>query len=555
MKLYTAKALLPLIFSLILISCNNKEKSVNLLQKAQSIVESNPSQAFILLDSIRSPEEMDTDNYMQYIMTRVQSKYKTNQDITTDTLIFTAQQYFDKGTNPDKKALANYYSAAVYDEKKILDKSLLCYMSAERYARQAGNYLLAGRSLHSIAHIYYGEGLMDSAIVRIGQAMECYNRAGGAELNKLQAINFLGVAYQDIKELDSAYLYLNKGLELAHNLNNSEYKSILISNLGLVLRDKGDYEKSINYFRQSIIPEMSRDDTLQLYLNLSTVYNLSNNLDSANYYTNLLKERLSEITDSYIPRSIYGALSDYNVKTGNYKEAHYYTQLQRDYDKKIAEADLANKLIQAENTYQLDLKEKELEAVQTRFYLLLIIGVLLVSMIICISYFKAKNMRLRNQQEKEKNRLLQIQYDQKANSLIFLQNIYRKISNEWMAIDKEVDMLAEEYGAKEKPTIYISIKELIENIRQISNNQLIEWAKDYLMNIPNGKSATSYLSDSELLLLGLYCYHFTKTDIANIMKISVNRIHPIKLAIKHKFKRAGLSDAQIDKILFSNINN
>ncbi len=528
---------------------------MNLLKKAQSIVESNPSQAFILLDSIRSPEEMDTNNYMQYIVTRVQAKYKTDQDITKDTLIFTAQQYFDKGTNPDKKALANYYSAAVYDEKHVLDKSLICYLSAERYARQAGNYLLAGRSLHSIAHTYYGEGLMDSTIVRIEQAMHFYDKVDGAELNKLQAITLLGGAFKNTNKLDSAYYYFNKGLELANNLNNSEYQAILINNLGIIYRDECDYETSIKYFKQALVPSLHTEDSLRVYLSLSTVYNLSNNLDSANHYTSLLKERLSEVTDSYIPRSIYGALSDYNEKTGNYKEAHYYTQLQRDFERKIAEADLANKLIQAENTYQLDLKEKELEAVQTRFYLLLIIGVLLVSMIICISYFKAKNLRLRNQQEKEKNRLLQIQYDQKANSLIFLQSIYCKISNEWMAIDKEVDILAEEYGAKEKPTIYISIKELIENIRQITNNQLIEWAKEYLMNIPNGKIAASYLSDSELLLLGLYCYHFTKTDIANILKISVNRIHPIKLTIKHKFKKAGLSDYQIEEILFSNINN
>lgn len=203
MKLQTSGAILLLLFVLMLFSCNRGEKSVILLKKAQDVVESNPSQALILLDSIHAPEKMDKDDCMQYIVTRIQAKYKTDRDITGDTLIFSAQQYFDKRNDPNKKALAHYYSAAVYNEKQMLDKSLICYLSAQRYARQAGNNLIAGRSLHNIGYTYYGEGLMDSAIVRLRQAMNCYDKVDGAELNKLQAINLIGLAYQDIKELDS----------------------------------------------------------------------------------------------------------------------------------------------------------------------------------------------------------------------------------------------------------------------------------------------------------------------------------------------------------------
>lgn len=98
------RILLFLSFSFLFISCTDRNiSSVNLLTQARDIIEVDPITSLALLDSISCPECMDRDSYMLYIVTRVQAKYKTYQDITADTLIFQAQRYFEKKNDTEKK--------------------------------------------------------------------------------------------------------------------------------------------------------------------------------------------------------------------------------------------------------------------------------------------------------------------------------------------------------------------------------------------------------------------------------------------------------------------
>ena len=113
------KALLPicLLAAILFCSCKKQNPSVGILVRAQSIVENNPQEALLLLDSIPHPQEMDKNHYMQYIVARVQARYKTYQDIKNDTLIVEAYKYFDDKNDPEKSALAHYYTSCVYNQK------------------------------------------------------------------------------------------------------------------------------------------------------------------------------------------------------------------------------------------------------------------------------------------------------------------------------------------------------------------------------------------------------------------------------------------------------
>ncbi len=91
---------------------------------------------------------------MQYIVTYVGAKYETKADITGDTLIFEAQQYFNKKEDLKYTVLSNYYTAQLCDERGNFPKALESYMLAVSAADKSNNDLLAGKSLNNIGYIY-----------------------------------------------------------------------------------------------------------------------------------------------------------------------------------------------------------------------------------------------------------------------------------------------------------------------------------------------------------------------------------------------------------------
>lgn len=532
-------------------SCKEKGESINLLKQAQNIVENNPTTALALLDSISHPEDMDKENYMEYIVTRVRAKYRNKQDVTSDTLIFDAERYFSTNYKSAQNVFAHYYAGVVYNRKGMFDESFQCFLQAENSAEKVGNIIMTGRSLHAIANLYFAQEMMDSAIVCYHESLEYYNKEKDTNQYKVQVINLIGRSYEANNNLDSAYAYFNKGLDLAKELNDQAYIGKFSNNLGVIFLNKKAYKQAKNTFSYALTKPLDTEDSLKVCINLSEIYNRTNQLDSSKYFTDMIKERISTIEDNYILKSIYRSLSDYNAQSGNTIEALYYKNLQMQTSEKICNANNALKLLDTEKKYQINIHEKEQAAVRQ---ICIIIGIFAVLLIISFAYFRNKYISYKYQQEVEKNELLKKQYDLKIESMVFLRNIYRNIVCEWINIDKEVEELALEYGATEKPSIYMRIKELVNNLEHNSNQQLRQWAKDYMEKDPVGKKAVQGLNDSDLLLLGLCCYEYSKSDIATILGIPIQKVHTRKLALKHKFKEAGMTEIEIEHLLFTNNN-
>ena len=67
------------------------------MEKAQAVMETSPDTAAMYLDSILMPEKfLKKEKYMEYLVTKVQAKYKNYDNIKEDTNIFITKTYFDK---------------------------------------------------------------------------------------------------------------------------------------------------------------------------------------------------------------------------------------------------------------------------------------------------------------------------------------------------------------------------------------------------------------------------------------------------------------------------
>ena len=383
------KYTLHLLIIILFISCDNDNPQKELLQQAQdSLAIGKPSIALNLLTSIQNPEKMDKDSYMQYIVTYVGSKYETKADIINDTLILDAQRYFNKKKKSEYTPLSNYYAAQFYDESGNFPQALESYMYAVYAANKSNNDLLAGKSFNNIGYIYFGQGLLDSAIINYEKALLHYGKVDNIEGRKLKTLTNIGRTFEEKNNLDSAYFYFDRSLSLAEETQDEEYKFHSLKNLGAVCIKKEDYSRAINYFETALALNFPNEiEVRKIHLALLKIYNRKGDLKLAKQYADLVTEDLSETSSIYTIKGIYNALADYHRQLGDYKKALEYRDLENATNEEIEVEKNVPALLEADKSFYLAEKDREVQQFRSDIYLLLIVGAVIICIVLVFIVF------------------------------------------------------------------------------------------------------------------------------------------------------------------------
>lgn len=373
----------------LLFSCQKNNSQKELLKKAEdSLVTGKPDVTLNLLASIQNPEKMGKDDYMQYVVTYVGAKKETKADIIADTLIFEAQNYFNGTKDYKYSAFANYYAGWVFYLNNKLPQSLGSFMYSADAADKSKNYLLAAKSFNNIGYIYFGRMLLDNAIFNYKKALEYYDKIENVDKNKIQVLINIGLTYESDNKLDSAYVYFQKGLDLAKQIGNTLEESQLYQNLGLVSFGKGEDEKAIEYFKSALAMDITSDEqTRQINLQLLKIYNKRQDLQSAKEYALLVTANLPEVTYNYTIKRMYAALTDYYRQSGDYKKALEYSDLEKATDEKIEKESNAPALLSADKNFYLTQKDREIQQFRSDIYLLLVVGGVIICVILVFIFF------------------------------------------------------------------------------------------------------------------------------------------------------------------------
>ncbi len=570
MKAKTNKVLtygLCLLLIPLLQACKEDNYPIEQLKLAQQKAENEPSEALSLLNSISNPENMDKDSYMRYIVTRIQTKYKTAQDITNDTLIFKAQKYFDNKNDYAYSALAHYYISCIYYSKKLSYKDFEHSKLTIHYASKSNNNILIAKSLQSIGNIFNDKNILDSAIIYYDKALNYYANERNVEENILDIKKLKGLAYKTLKDFPKAYEYFSEGLMEARSSNNIKYQTSFEHLLGTIFREQGDYQKASNYLMNALSKTSDPIERGRIHLGLLKLYNSTNQLDSAGYYAKNLKESLPKITYLYTLQESYSSLSDYYQKVGNYKEVAKYSNLQKDIELTIYQSNNSKLLFEADQRYKDALEKKDAERLHMRNQLLWIGCIPIVLSILILVYFRSRHI---SQKKRGLHKLLTAELkaketeinarerigEQQSKSIEYLQSIYGNIITDWGEIDKKVQTLAKELGTTKEPELYTEIKNVIENFKQNTNQHLIELAKDYLREKPYGEEALSILNDRDLLLFMLYYKEYKRNEVSILLGVNPHKQNMIlrKMELKNKLVRVGMPEDRISQILFKEDN-
>lgn len=383
-------------FILLVIGCNTNNDATRFLQKAQSLAETNPGEAIKWIDSISDPENnLNGDQYMEYLVTRTQIYYKNYLSIENDSLIFNAVKYYQQNTDePKQTALAYFYAGTVLREQKKYDLTMKYYKTAEKYATISLDSSTIGLINFNMADILAEQGRYGKALIKYKLAAENYEHNP-----EKQAYSFssAGRMYLFKQAFDSAFYFLDKGIKIAEGTGNKQIKRQLAESLSVAYEQVKKYDKSLKYLQYSLSLNSDSARLPRYHLNFAVLYHKMLLGDSSLFYAEKLKKEIHTVNDNYLKASILSFLIDFEKKQNNISAAFDFQTYRMDVIRKIMEEREKQSVYRIEKKYnyeQIEKKYFESLAIEQRWIILLLGMIILGGSL--FSFYRAKQKNIQS---------------------------------------------------------------------------------------------------------------------------------------------------------------
>lgn len=287
MKLHI-NPVLGLFLILFLSACHGRGNEATLLHRAESLMQESPDSALSILTSIPHPEKLYGSNRADYALFLTHAKIKLRLHHSSDSLIRIAVDYYDKRWNDERKMQAYYYRGCVYRSMRCMDLAVKDFLHAIKVIPKESEFLYLGAIYEQLAGCYEDQNLYEDAMRAYHEAHKVYiNQENNDGL--FYALKGLGYIYMLQHQLDSALIYYQKALEMSEIIGDDYCKSIVLSELGGLYNEKGDFPKAVEHISASIVSAPVGTDLFSEYLRKGSILRNIHQTDSARYYLNLSK--------------------------------------------------------------------------------------------------------------------------------------------------------------------------------------------------------------------------------------------------------------------------
>jgi tetratricopeptide (TPR) repeat protein len=510
---------------------------------AETLLERQPDSALYLLQSIPSVAVLPEEQQMTYRLCLLQAKDKCVLNITADTNIVEVLHYFKQREDRQKTALAAFYTARVWQERKNSPQAINTYLDAEIYASRTGDNKLKGMIQHNIGGLYYNQLAFQKSIAAHKKAAG-YFRQIDSTVYPYMVFTYQALSgnYIAMKQWDSALYYNDKGLSLAQSYCDTTLLSSVYQSRAIIYREKGkllEAKKCLDRVFQYSPDERYRS---QLYITLIKFYKETKQTDLAVSYAEKSLQLFDSIANSENLRAtVYYLLSAIAQEQGNYRKAlSYYTQY----------SDLLIKIYHdVQNSSILGLREKydlammdnnhQQLVIQTqqknRQLLWLLIVLILTGFAFYYYHTYKKTILLEVEQQMAQLKIMVANYDDKDKTL--KSTLLRSFD-----IAKKLSLLEVTLNREEKKSGAKLLRRFKEIVFGVSDGNYWKCFYPTINNYYNGrldvlKDCYPSLSEMEFKVCCLSLADFRNNEMAIFMNCSESTIRAKKTSIR---KKAGI---------------
>lgn len=531
------------------------KKSEEILQRAESIVEQHSDSALSLLETIRNPYLLTKEQHAKYVLRLVQAKDKCDKEISSDTLIFQARDYFKIKNRLVELAYAEFYCGRVFQAKGKRNEAMKAYLKAGSVAKEFNNKGLIGLSEFFCGLMDYDQHLFDEAIVHLKKATFNFSKAEGKNKNQVVPYNYIGNSFL-LKQLpDSAFFYYNKGLFLAKQHNDSANELRIMQNMGVAYLKLGNAKQAKESLKKALSLSSGESLKAKAYLNLADVYFRDGSKDSALFYLNH-SLRLAEDNASLLA-NVYRLFSKIEVTAGNYQQAMSYNELYTKYLAKVLEEKEDISILDIQKKYDFELLENANSRLLIERQRICICFFLVVVAAFWVVYYnRAKNREAMLIAEQHIFQLKEL-VNKRVGSNV-KNNELRKTLIKQLDIVKKISLIESYLKSDEKikgREVLRKVNEIIYGQEEFNWSVFYEMANalhdNYLERLSN---LFPVLSETELLICCLSKIGLNNMEISLLIKTTQNAVQKRKSVIRQKtdMKEQENFIKQLDQIVNKN---
>ena len=412
---------LMLIMSSFFLGCQRQYLVAEKLLQAEAVMNEHPDSALNLLKGIAQPELQTQAHHARYALLYSQALDKNYIDLTSDSLINIAVDYYKDRDDVKAKFLSYYYLGRIYTNANNPTQATLAYMEAEQLVDELGDDYAAGLLYKQIGLIYYSYYDFPKSLQAHKQAIEYFDKAN-KPIHKIQAQLTLSDIYRNMNDEKNAYRILSITLDESKKQKNKSLIKSAISNLIAICIDRSQWEEATHWYNEYIQDNRNKNTTATFKTYIARLHAKNKNFKEAFKYLQEGWNNAQNLQDSI---NLYYAESQIHLMNEAWKEAYRCMEKSITYQNQIIRESLQQPVLTTQNNFLN--QELEFKAYKLRIEKKLrTISVSLISFIAVVTIFfvwkklrkdylnKLKKMEIENGLQIEK---IQLEADEREQSL------------------------------------------------------------------------------------------------------------------------------------------
>lgn len=406
---------LIIIVTCILSSCNLGGRGKGVLPKelmqAENIMYENPDSALQILQSMAIP--VNKEAHATWALLLTQAKYKCFVD-QSDSLINIAHDYFMKGDNAQRKALALYHKAILYKVRNQVDEALPYYLQASENIVLTKDYRLAYLIYSHIGMVYAYRNLHNYSVPFCEKANE-YALLSNDSYYIVESYNCMARTYSAQKQYTKAIEFYDKAIEFGKIHNEAKLiNSAIQEKMGIYIRQNNykEAQKLVKTLNYQILSKAGCQIIGHLYQRI-------NQVDSAYYYLN----KAIESNNIYTQKTAYKILFNLSNNLKDYKKNAEYAMKLWEINDSINNIDRNKALIEIQAKYDQQKLINEKNKADKKGLIILCASIGIISIIVLCYQWKV--LRQSRELKKKEKELTDFVNQLNENKKIITQNIIR----------------------------------------------------------------------------------------------------------------------------------
>lgn len=488
-----------------------------------------------------------------------------------------ALEFYEKSLQLAKAAKKTKLIASVSNNIGLLEwksgnykEALSTFFSALKSAESIGSDRIQGNISSNIGLVYQDINRSQEALMWQKKALT-FRMKDKNDYNLASNYNNLANAYSLVNKPDSVFFYQGKAIDLQTEIEDSYGLGISYLNAGIEHKNIKNYSKAFWYYEKSKSIREEIKDSLGLsftYLNMAEAYKLTGNLNKAITFGEkaLAVSRNIKSNDRIAESS--KSLADSYKLSGNLGKAIELQQQYTNYQDKIFNDEMIDKVAFLNIRYETEKKEKELglaklkvskevlASKQKNIWLIVLAGLLIVALLVFRNL--GIKSRLKQKQLALENDLLQEQNISKAHQqrLEISRDLHDSIGSQLTLMSSTLDSLkksdknsgkSEEKISSLSTFVDLSISELRNTLWILNTDEVfLEDLHLKILNFINNASGAK--EDIK------FTYQFNiKENVKLDSKVAANILRILQEIINNALKHSGAE--LIDIEMNQNLNN